>query len=105
PQRAAAESWSVRRLPRGAPPPAVRSAAVDLPAWIFFTSPAFVVIAFGTRQTLASYVSMHTVPDTTESNGHLLSGFAPCASAGVGRNAAPRTATPMGIPTHVRSRQ
>jgi hypothetical protein len=48
------------------------------------------------RQTLASYVSMHTVPDTTESDGHLLSGFAPCASAGVGRNAAP-----MVIPTNV----
>jgi hypothetical protein len=44
----------------------------------------FVVVAFGTRHTLASYVSMHAVPDTTASTGHFFngaSGGSPIAAA------------------------
>jgi len=32
--------------------------------------------AHGTRQTLASYLSMHTVPETTASTAHFFSGLA-----------------------------
>lgn len=39
------------------------------------------MIGLGTRQTLASYLSMQTVPDTTESGLQLLSGLTPCALA------------------------
>src|SRR5262249_48686807 len=39
------------------------------------------VVGPGTRQTLASYVSMHTVPAITASGAHFLSGLAPCAQA------------------------
>src|SRR4029453_12267199 len=40
-----------------------------------------IVVGPGTRHTLASYVSMHTVPAVTASSAHFLSGFAPCAPA------------------------
>src|SRR5262249_45381198 len=62
-------------------PPAASIAAVALPCWIFNTRPLLVVVAFGTRHTLASYLSMHTVPDTTASGAHPVRGWAPCAPA------------------------
>src|SRR4051794_26738939 len=73
-------------MPSWVAPPAARSAAVAVPFWIFFTSPALIVVGPGTRQTLASYVSIQTVPDTTESTGHFFSGFAPCAPAVLARS-------------------
>ena len=39
------------------------------------------MLAVGARHTLPSYVSMQTVPDTTASAGHFLSGLASCAQA------------------------
>src|SRR5262245_49533699 len=44
------------------------------------TRSLLMVVGAGTRQTLASYLSMHTVPETTASSGHLWSGLAPCAA-------------------------
>src|SRR5512144_3163868 len=38
------------------------------------TRPRLRVVAFGTRHTLASYLSMQPVPDTTASGGHAVSG-------------------------------
>src|SRR5262249_42325417 len=63
-------------------PPAARSAAVALPCWIFFTRPLFVPSGSATRHTLASYLSMHTAPDTTASGVHF-------SSAPLGGPAAP----------------
>src|SRR5262245_21558776 len=86
-------------MPSCVAPPFVRSAAVALPCWIFATRLLLIVVAPGTRHTLASYLSMHTVPDTTESTGQLLSGLAPCA------HAVPATtmhAPDTMIPPHVR---
>src|SRR5262249_54811171 len=54
--------------------PAVKSARLALPSWIFLTRAAFVVVGLGTRHTLASYLSMHPAPDTTASTGHFESG-------------------------------
>jgi hypothetical protein len=42
-------------------------AAVALPCWTFFAKLLLVVVGFGTRQTLASYLSMHTALDTAPS--------------------------------------
>src|SRR5262245_41968488 len=50
------------------------------------------VVGAGTRQTLASYLSIHTVPETTASSGHFWSGLAPCAST-----------TPAGSTSHADS--
>jgi len=47
------------------------------------------VVGTGTRQTLASYLSIHTVPETTASSGHFWRGLAPCA-----------TTAPAGSSTH-----
>src|SRR5713101_3618528 len=55
-------------------PPAVRSAAVALPRRILSTRKLLTVVALGTRQTLASYLSMHTAPETTASGGHFVRG-------------------------------
>src|SRR5262245_9992743 len=76
---AAHGAWSALDTPSCVAPPFARSAAVALPCWIFDTRLLLVVVGFGSRHTLASYVSMHTVPDTTESGEQFFSGFAPCA--------------------------
>ena len=52
-----------------------RHRALDaLPCRTLLTRDAFVVVGLGMRQTLASYLSMHPVPDTTASTGHFVSG-------------------------------
>src|SRR4030095_12829687 len=51
-------------------PPAVRSASVAVPSWIFLTRPAFSVVGAGTRHTLASNLSRQALPTETESAGH-----------------------------------
>src|SRR5262249_29869533 len=47
---------------------------------ILITRFLLIVVGTGTRQTLASYLSMHTVPETTASSGHFWRGWAPCAT-------------------------
>src|SRR5262249_48797152 len=74
------------RVPSGVAPPAVREATVAVPCWIFTTSARLVVVASGTRHTLASYLSMHPAPDTTASAAHFFTGplggpLAPAAPA------------------------
>src|SRR5262249_33650151 len=60
--------------PSGVAPLTNSSPSVAAPLWIFSTRVLFCVVGFGTRQTLASYLSMQPDPDTTESRGHLVSG-------------------------------
>src|SRR5262245_24591526 len=61
-------------MPSCVAPPAARSAAVALPCWILDTSALLPVVAFGTRHTLASNLSMQPAPDTTASGVQRLSG-------------------------------
>jgi hypothetical protein len=61
-------------VPNCIAPPAVRSAGVAFPIWIFLARLAFVVVGLGTRHTLASYLSRQIVPATTASGAHLLTG-------------------------------
>src|SRR4029453_1637645 len=61
--------------------PAVRSASVAVPSWIFLTRPAFSVVGAGTRHTLASNLSRHALPTATESGAHDRLPF--CAPAGL----------------------
>jgi hypothetical protein len=61
------------------PPPArqhdlVHVGEIDQPGGPLERLLLLAVVAFGTRQTLASYLSMHTGPDTTASAGHFESG-------------------------------
>src|SRR4029077_14593229 len=60
-------------MPSCVAPPAASNAAVAFPCWILLTRAMFAPRGFGTRQTLASYLSMHPAPDTTASSGHFVS--------------------------------
>src|SRR4029079_3758864 len=86
---------SSRATPSWVAPAACRSEADAFPLWIFFTTEAPEVVAFGTRQTLASYLSMQTVAETTESSGHFLSALAPCAPAVATQTASRATIVPV----------
>src|SRR5262249_7913312 len=74
-----------------------------MPRRIRATSDLFAVVAFGTRQTLASYLSMHTGPDTTASAGHFESGAlgGPDAPAALATSA---SASASAIPFETRRR-
>src|SRR5262249_50788551 len=63
--------------------PTRKSSTVARPRWIFNTNALPVFVGSGTRHTLASYVSRHTVPATTASGAHRLTGAAgkPAATA------------------------
>src|SRR5215831_3589196 len=61
-------------MPSCVAPPVVKSLTAATPRWIFVTRPRLVVVAFGTRHTLASYLSMHPGPDTTASGEHTVNG-------------------------------
>src|SRR5262245_25214208 len=75
-------------MPNCVAPPAIKSAWVGLPSWIVLTRAAFVVVGLGTRHTLASYLSKHTVPATTASPGHVFTGV-------LGKSASTGLATPI----------
>src|SRR4029453_16066776 len=53
------------------------------------TRDLFTVVGFGTRHTLASYLSMHPAPDTTASPGHFVSAPPGGPAAPPGRRGAP----------------
>src|SRR5437867_6883463 len=83
-QLAEARSPGVR--PTCTAPALCKSVSVTVPDWIDPTSLAFVLaLDTGARfQTLASYLSMQTVPDCTESAGH---------AAAAGSTSRPRPST------------
>src|SRR4030095_11891159 len=69
--------------------PAVRSASVAVPSWIFLTRPAFSVGGAPPRHTLASNWSRHALPTETESVAH--DGLPFCAPAGLDISASAAT--------------
>src|SRR6185503_13574701 len=82
------QSLGAETRPTCVAPAAARASAVAFPCWILFTRATFVVVGFGTRHALASYLSMQVVPAMTESGGHFVSGPAggPAAPAALASN-------------------